>query len=71
MDKVLTKYTSRGVIELLLKDFVFQRKFIIFSNFLLLAVLSKWYTPMYHEQSIFIIYDSAGREKNNFGSHQN
>ena len=37
MDKVLTKYTSRGAIVLLLKDFVFQINFIIFSNFFALG----------------------------------
>ena len=34
-----------------------------FFNFLLSAV---WYTPIHHEQCIFIIYDSGGRERNKF-----
>ena len=34
-----------------------------FSIFLLLAV---WYTPLHHEQCVFIIYDLIGRERNKF-----
>ena len=53
--------TSRGVSELLLKDFIFKWMLINFSVSLLLAV----YYGRHHEQCIFI-YDSAGKKRNDF-----
>ena len=52
--------TSRGVSELLLKDFIFKWMSINFSVSLLLVV---YYGR--HEQCIFI-YDSAGTKRNDF-----
>ena len=63
IDKILTKYSNK-ILLVLIKDFVFQRMFINFSNFLLWVTYPS--VVIHHEQCIFIIYNSAGRERNNF-----
>ena len=60
--KVPSKQISRGVIE----NFVFLKISMCCSICLLGGVIPILYTPIQHELYIFIIYDSAGRERNNF-----
>ena len=63
IDKILTKYSNK-ILLVLIKDFVFQRMFINFSSFLLWVIYLN--VVIHHEQCIFIIYNWAGRERNNF-----
>ena len=64
MDKVLTKYTSRRVIEFLLQNFVFLKNVYEFFKFSVLIPVR--YNPIHHEHCISIIFESAGRERNKF-----